>query len=104
MKNKPVCESIRAWLTANLGDGCLGILSGTDNRALKAAVHILELYGVAPTRGVASAFGAVVMEMQPKCWHLAYHAIAAATDWSYREKIWTEAGLPAIEIGKCRCE
>ena len=43
-KQKAVCESIWGWLAANLGKRCAAGLTGTDARALMAAVQIVELW------------------------------------------------------------
>ena len=43
MKQKPKCETLLPWLKANLGKHCLGPLTGTDAKALAAAVQTIEL-------------------------------------------------------------
>jgi hypothetical protein len=42
--------------------------------------------------------------MQPKCWHLAYHAIAHPLDWEDRAKIWLAAGFTEFHSSKCSFE
>lgn len=100
---KPYCKSVRTWLVANLSKGCLAALTGTDSRALDAAVHIVELMAYAGViDSLAQAFGAVVMEMQPETRYLAYHSVAHVLDWSDRERVWVAAGLPSLgSIPEC---
>jgi hypothetical protein len=97
MKKKPVCETLLPWLKANLGPKCLAPLTGTDARALAAAVHIIELYAVEGNPRALAAFGACAYCMQRSTRELAYHAIAHVLDWSDREKIWKLAYLEPIE-------
>lgn len=102
----PKCVELRSWLKANLGSNCLAPLTGTDDLALSAATHVLDLY----QRGDGSpsllqAFGVVVSSMQPSTREMAYHAIAYIAQWSCREQIWKEAGLPKILTPRvCRFE
>ena len=103
-KPKPPCQSIRSWLDANLGRGCLAPLTGTDAKALAAAVHIIELYAYHPAQSLIDAFGKVVCCMQPKCQEMAYHAIAHVMNWSDRAEIWVKAGLPEFSPRKCKFE
>ena len=104
MRQKPACETIRPWLKANLGKHCTGALTGTDNRALDAAVQIINLYSYDPGPEVVEAFGLVVRRMQPSTQYLAYHAIAHVTDWSFRHELWVAAGLPEFAVGRCAYE
>jgi hypothetical protein len=97
MKTKPVCETVLPWLKANLGSRCLGGLTGTDAKALAAAVQIVELYSYCPKANVAQAFGLVVMQMQRTSWHLAYHAIAHVMDWDDRERLWNLTFLGPLD-------
>lgn len=99
------CQSLRPWLKANLGKQCLAPLTGTDSRALDAAVHIAELYSYHSEQGVLTAFSKVVSCMQSHTQYLAYHAIAHVMDWSDRPKVWRGAGLlfPA-NIPRCEHE
>ena len=90
---KQPCETIYAWLRENLGSGCLAPLTGTDARALLAAVQIVELYSVDRDLATAEAFALVVLRMQKRTEYLAYHAIAHVLDWGDREALWTLAGL-----------
>jgi len=104
MKTKPKCETLLPWLRANLGKSCLGPLTGTDAKALAAAVQTVELYAYDPSPAVISAFGQIVSRMQPSCQELAYHAIAHVMDWSDRSRIWIAAGLPEFSRRKCAFE
>jgi hypothetical protein len=101
MKNTPACETVFPWLRANLGKHCLAPLTGTDRKALEAAVQIISLYAYAEAPSVIEAFGIVVRRMQPSTQELAYHAIAHVTDWSYRSRIWVAAGLPEFAPARC---
>jgi len=93
MKIKPVSESIFPWLKANLGPDCLAPLTGTDYRALRAAVQTVELYSYDPAPEVLQAFCLVVNRMQTSTRELAFHAIAHVMDWSDRDTLWAAAGL-----------
>ncbi len=104
MKEKPVCEKLYPWLRANLGKRCLGVLTGTDARALAAAVHIIELYSYCSTPTVAHAFKCVVLQMQPQARYLAYHATAMIMNWEDRPRLWIEASLPEFNPGTCSFE
>lgn len=96
-REKPVCQALTVWLTANLGKGWAAALTGTDARALPAAVHIVELISIAgTTASLAKAFGFVVETMQPSTRYLAYHAIAHVLDWSDRDRIWDAADLAPV--------
>lgn len=104
MAAKEPCQTLRQWLKANLGPRCLAPLTSTDAKALSAAVQIVELYAFERRPEVLDAFGGVVRCMQEGCRRLAYHAIAHVMDWSDRARVWSEAGLPAIEAGQCKYE
>jgi len=93
MKPKPKCETVLPWLKANLGERCLAPLTGTDARALQAAVQIIELYSYDSDLSVLAAFALVVQRMQPSTQELAYHATAHVMDWSDRARVWVRAGL-----------
>ena len=99
---KPVAATVLPWLKANLGS--LAELTGTDHKALQAAVHIVELCCYAPSDPLYQAFGACVREMQPKCQRFAYHAIAHVADWGNRARWWKAAGLPIGDFGRCKHE
>ena len=103
-KSKPVSETIRPWLKTNLGAHCLGALTGTDAKALAAAVQIIELYAYCEAPAVIEAFGLIVRQMQPSTQHLAYHAIAHILDWPDRSRIWVAAGLPEFAPTRCAFE
>lgn len=92
------------WLGFNMGS--TGALTGTDHRALKAAVAILELYAYDGDESLlGNAFGAVVRRMQPTTREFAYHAIAAVLDWNDRAKLWEKAGLtPILKPMRCKAE
>jgi hypothetical protein len=101
---KPRCQTLLPWLDANLGPRALAPLTGTDAKALAAAVHIVELYSYHPEPAVLDAFLAVVFQMQETTRELAYHAIAHVMDWSDRERLWRKAGLPAFQARRCTHE
>lgn len=94
MKPKPPCTTVLPWLKANLGPHCLAPLTGTDTRALFAAVQIIELYSIQPNDTILGAFRSVVLQMQDSTKHLAFHAIAHVMDWGHRGELWERAGLP----------
>lgn len=100
---KAECQDLRRWLTANLGKGALAPLTGTDARALDAAVHIVELYSYDRSPRVAQAFGLVVNRMQEKTRYLAFHSIAKVMEWDTRFELWTLANLPALPDGTPEC-
>jgi hypothetical protein len=102
--NKPVSVTVLPWLRNNLGKRALAPLTSTDYRALLAAVQIVELYAYNPAACVVNAFGSVVCCMQPHNARLAYHAIAHVMDWGHRQELWTKAGLPVGEFGRCEFE
>jgi len=104
MKPKPFCESLRPWLRDNLGKRCLAPLTGTDARALAAAVHVIDLYSYHGDKNLLPAFAAIVRCMQPTTQELAYHAIAHVMDWSNRREFWLEAGLPEFNPRVCAFE
>lgn len=90
---------IRTWLKDN--GLSLGVLTGTDSRALDAAVHIIELYSLDNDLSILDAFGAIVRRMQPTARYLAYHAIACIMDWSDRRRLWDLAGLDDCNPPRC---
>lgn len=104
MKNPP----IYAWLKSNLGKNCLAPLTGTDARALIASVEIMELYSVCKEPGVLIAFREIVLQMQPQCRELAFHAIAMKLDWSDRNEVWCASNLyldhPLFKVRVCAFE
>lgn len=88
-------SEVWTWLRANCGNRCLGALSSHDSNALLAALALTPLVswdGAKPE--LFAAFRVIVLEMQPQCRWLVYHAIAMELDWSHREMIWRNAGLP----------
>ncbi len=104
-KSEPNCLTAREWLCENLGSNCLNPLTGTDDRALSAAVHVLDLYQRGGSDSLLRAFGLIVENMQPSTRELAYHVIAYVTDWSFRDSIWEQAGLRKVVKPRiCRAE
>lgn len=94
------------WLKANLGKGSVAALTGTDTRALRAAVQVVELWQCCDKHKEADCyrcFGLVVSQMQQKTQELAYHAIAMVSDWHVRAGFWARAGLEPIDKPR-RCE
>lgn len=92
-KPKPKCESLLDFLRGNLGKRCLAPLTGTDARALAAAVHIVELYACDRNPDILKCFGEVVLRMQRSTRWFAYHAIAHSIEWTDRAPVWSLAGL-----------
>ena len=101
MKANPPCIAVYAWLQIHFGRHCLAPLTGTDHKALAAAAQILALYAYDSSPEVIEAFGKVVRRMQPTTQRFAFHAIAHGIEWSQRERIWAEAGLPAMPPAEC---
>lgn len=99
----PTCKGLMKWLRLNLGRSALAALTGTDSKALCAAVHILELYNYGGDDSTLEAFRLVVLKMvHPE---LAYHAIAYLMDWHNRGEVWAAAGLPPLErVSRCEGE
>lgn len=93
MNAKPPTVTLFPWLRSNLGKHCLAPLTGTDARALLAAVQVIDLYSVHREKDVLGAFGILVLCMQPSTRELAFHAIAHVVEWSDRAPIWRDAGL-----------
>lgn len=104
MSAKPKCATLLPWLKANLGKHCLGPLTGTDYRALAAAVQIIDLYAETRDRSIIEAFAIAVLCMQSGTQELAYHAIAHVMDWPDRAEIWNSAGLPTFTPRRCAYE
>lgn len=100
---KPECQDVGRWLVANLGRGVLAPLTGTDSRALAAAVHVVELYSYDRRPEVAEAFGLVVRRMQPSTRWLAFHAVAKVMEWETRFELWALAGLEPLPAGTPEC-
>lgn len=102
MTNPPVAYTIEKWLRANLGAKVLGALTGTDRRALLAAVQLIELYAYDAEPRLLTAFGTIVHRMQPGTRYLAYHSIAHVLDWGTRHAVWRDAGLELLtHIPRC---
>jgi hypothetical protein len=98
-RRKASCDELLKWFkdNPNLPGLSLGALTGTDHRALAAAVHLLELYAGGGNTNTLDAFRIVVNQMQPSTRVFAFHAIAFLLDWSDRSRIWHEAGLFPLE-------
>ena len=62
--SKPECPmtNLEKWLKENLGPTALAPLTGTDRRALAAALHIIELYSYTSADALIDAFGRLVMQ------------------------------------------
>lgn len=103
MKSNPSCAKTFSWLQGNLGKNSLGALTGTDVRALYAAVQTIELYSYNREQSVLEAFAKIVRCMQPSTREFAFHAIAQVMDWSDRSWVWKKSGLESFEtpIRKC---
>jgi hypothetical protein len=102
---KPASQTVASWLKSNLGKTALAATTGTDYKALLAAVQIIELYSYDRDPSLLGAFGHVVRRMQPSQYSLAYHAIAHVMDWSDRFRVWQGAGLPTdIKVRRCAFE
>ena len=101
---QPPAATVLDWLHSNLGGRALAPLTGSDTKALRAAVQIIEAYGYDRHPSLIDAFALVVHRMQPKCRELAYHSIAHPLDWSDRQKIWRAAGFTDLPRLKCSFE
>ena len=110
---KQPSQTILSWLKDNLGKGCTASLTGTDTRALRAGVQILELYSQCDEsheNTCIRAFACVVSQMQKSTMELAYHSIAHVLDWSNRGEIWEKSRdfistlPPATQILTRRCQ
>lgn len=104
MKTKPVSVTLIPWLRANLGKGCLGVLTSTDYHALLASVQIVDLYAYATDPALIQAWGTVVRKMQPSARHLAFHAVAHVRNWDDRIEMWVEAQLGDLPRSVCAYE
>jgi hypothetical protein len=86
---KPPAQCVDAlnWLQSNKHG--LGMLTGTDARALKAIAHCWDLYAVADDPAlVLAAIAMLLGTMQPKCWIFAKELIAHTLDWADRDRVW----------------
>lgn len=101
---QPPAATVLDWLHSNLGGRALAPLTGSDTKALRAAVQIIEAYGYDRHHSLLDAFHLLVLRMQPKCRELAYHAIAHPLDWSDRSRLWMLSGLPAFQPALCSFE
>lgn len=107
MKNDPVCKTVLPWLRANLGNYCLGCLTGYSGRALAAAVQTIAAYNSSDTRHegqLLSAFRAIVMTLDEPERHLVYQAIAHQMNWCDRASLWRKADCPPLVNPPARCK
>lgn len=103
-RDTATCTETLRFLRANLGRQALAPLTGTDYRALAAAIHIVSLYTYGGGNDATlQALRLVVMQMQPSTRHLAYHAIAHGMDWNDRARVWALAQLPPMPEVAQRC-
>lgn len=94
---------LQGWLSFNLGS--TAPLTGTDWKALRAAVAIIELHAYEANPSTLHAFRIVVGRMQETTREYAYHAIAMVLDWHDRARIWAKAELPEIKKPmRCKAE
>ncbi len=107
MKTKPVCETVLPWLKANLGNHCLGCLTGYSGRALAAAVQIISAYASCDGRAVPhlmAAFREIVITLDDPERELVYHSIAHVLDWGDRAATWQKANCPPLAQAPARCK
>lgn len=88
---KQPAETVLDWLRSNLGSAALGPLTGSDTRALRAAVQIIEQFAYDRDPSLLAAFRCVVGRMLPHNQELAFHAIAHVLNWDDRIEIWSVA-------------
>jgi hypothetical protein len=101
---RPPSVTVFPWLKSNLGNRALAPLTGTDTRALRAAVELIELYAYDSGVDVLEAFRLTVQRMQPHTRQLAYHAIAHIMNWEDRATIWTHCHLEPVVTTRCQFE
>ena len=91
-RETPYCRSAPRWIAQRLGGRkVLAPLTGQDSRALRAFVHLVELYGNSDGHGqdcAVMAMACCVSAMQPSTRHLAKAAIPHVLDWGHEEEIW----------------
>jgi hypothetical protein len=96
----PYCRSGPRWIVERLKDKqALAPLTGQDGRALKAFLHLVDLYGSSDDDGRECALLAMaytVRAMQPSTRHLAKAGIPHVLDWSHEEEIWREISWRAL--------
>lgn len=89
-----VSKTLIPWLKGNLGASSLGALTG-------AAAHILECWAYSGDPELLEAFRIVVSKMVNQ--EFAYHAVAHLNEWSTRDRVWAEAGLPPLgRVMRCK--
>jgi hypothetical protein len=84
---------VSKWLTHHLGRDALAPLTGQDARALRAFVHLVELYAQSDASGrreALVALRATVLTMQLSTRHLAKKSIPHLMDWSDEERLWSQ--------------
>lgn len=101
MRQEATVTSVMKWLRLNIGRAPLAALTGTDTRALGAAIHIIELYVRSGDDDLLDALRVVVLKMQPKCYHIVYHVPAYFQEWETRDRVWVHAGLPIDALAPC---
>lgn len=96
-KEKPCCQTGPAWIVERLKDkSALAPLTGQDSRALRAFIHLVELYAVSDGEGRRAALLAMrstVLAMQPSTRHLAKAVIPHMLDWGDEDRIWRALGF-----------
>lgn len=88
---KPFCKSMIPWLEGLCGKGCFAPLTGQDWQALRAFVHLVDLFAHGDMHGRSHAIDAMVATiaaMQPTTRHLAKRVIPHVMDWSDEQRIW----------------
>lgn len=87
----PCCKTAPKWLVHHLGRNALAPLTGQDARALRAFVHLVELYACSDGEGQRQALVALratVLAMQPSVRELAKRSIPHMMDWSDEGPLW----------------
>lgn len=89
-KEKPICETARAWLKSRRGKNCLAPLTGGTSRLFSAYLHLVDCWVQGRQSGTVRALREVVALLQPSEWELAAEAIAHAGDWCHVRELWTQ--------------
>jgi len=87
-------SQISEWMCENYGGTCMGALTGTDWKAMRAIVALLELHAYAPEPTHWQAFAILVETMQEKTRWMAHAIIAMVLNWDDRNRLWMRAKLP----------
>ena len=102
-RDPPICARGPRWIRERLTNGDrkapspLAPLTGQDAAALRAFLHLVELYGYADGEGrrcALIAMRATVRAMQPSVRHLAKAGIPCVLDWSHEDEIWQQLERP----------